>query len=376
MGLLGISMDITDRKRAEKLAIQNEIQKKFQKVADQVVHDIRTPLQVLLNVSKSCKNLSEKEHVMLRDSVNSIKDIAQEFLEYSFDKKESFEHQHILVSQTLSEILDQKKRQHSDKNINFQYSFDPSLKFAFIYGNALNFERMMSNIINNSVEAFGEEKGVIKIGFSANGGNVKVTVQDAGKGMPPETVEKLMKGESVSTTKKGGFGIGTTQILDTINELKGKQLIESEQNVGTKITLTIPKSDNPKWFLKKIALNKGDTVVILDDDVSMHSLFKKILEPYRSDILLKFFENGQETVDFINSFEENDRLVLLTDYELRKQELNGLSVIEESAVGSAKTILVTGIYNRKGIQEKAELSGVKILPKSLVEDVEIVLADI
>jgi PAS domain-containing protein len=115
MGLLGISMDITDRKRAEKLAIQNEIQKKFQKVADQVVHDIRTPLQVLLNVSKSCKNLSEKEHVMLRDSVDSLKNIAQEFLEYSFDKKESFEYKHILVSQTLTEILDQKKRQYSGK---------------------------------------------------------------------------------------------------------------------------------------------------------------------------------------------------------------------------------------------------------------------
>jgi hypothetical protein len=91
---------------------------------------------------------------------------------------------------------------------------------------------------------------------------------------------------------------------------------------------------------------------------------------------LKFFENGQETVDFINSFEEKNRLVLLTDYELRKQELNGLSVIEESAVDNTKTVLVTGIYNRKEIQEKAESSGVKILPKSLVEDVEIVLADI
>jgi hypothetical protein len=35
---------------------------------------------------------------------------------------------------------------------------------------------------------------------------------------------------------------------------------------------------------------------------------------------------------------------------------------------------VTGIYNRKEIQEKAESSGVKILPKSLMEDIEIVLS--
>jgi hypothetical protein len=186
----------------------------------------------------------------------------------------------------------------------------------------------------------------------------------------------VYRAQATASTKQGGFGIVTTQIRDAINELKGKQFIESAQNVGTKITLTIPKSDDPKWFLKEIMLNRGDTVVILDDDVSMHGLFKKVFEPYSGDISLKFFENGQETVDFINSFEEKDRLVLLTDYELRKQELNGLSVIEESAVDSAKTILVTGIYNRKEIQEKAELSGVKILPKSLPEDIEIALADI
>jgi PAS domain S-box-containing protein len=372
-GLLGISMDITDRKRAEELEIQNEIQKKFQKVADQVVHDIRTPLQILLHVLRSCKNLSEKEHVMLRDSVDSIRNIAQEFLEYSSDKKESLEHLHILVFQILTEILDQKRRQYSDKNIDFQYSFDPSLKFIFIYGNALNFARMMSNIIDNSVEAFDEERGIIKIGFSADKENVEITIRDAGKGMPPETVEKLMKGESVSTTKQGGFGIGTTQIRDTVNEFKGKQFIESAQNVGTKITIAIPKSNNPKWFLEEITLNKGDTVVILDDDISVHGLFKKVFEPYCGDISLKFFENGQETVGFIKSFEEKNRLILLTDYELRKQRLDGFSVIEESALDNAKVIIVPGIYNRKEIQEKVESLGIKMLPKSLIEDIEIVL---
>jgi hypothetical protein len=269
-----------------------------------------------------------------------------------------------------------KKRQYSGRNIDFQYLFAPSLKFAFIYGNALNFERMMSNIIDNSVESFDEETGVIKIGFSEDKENVKITIQDAGKGMPPETVEKLMKGESVFTTKQGGFGIGTTQIRDTINELKGKQLIESSQNVGTKITLTIPKSDNPKWFLKKITLNKGDTVVILDDDVSIYSLFEKAFESYSNDISLKFFEQGQDAVDFINSFAERDRLILLIDYELRKQELDGLSVIKRSAISNTRAILVSSVYNRKEIQEEAESVGVKILPKYLLGDIKIVLEDV
>ncbi|GHT93313.1 hypothetical protein FACS1894122_08350 [Alphaproteobacteria bacterium] len=237
---------------AEKLRAENESlrkrleeNEKFKETAENAAHDIRSPLLVLLIGLEMCKNLSEKERVLFRDSIASIQKIVQEFLESSKNREAKQEDQHILVSQVLQNTVNQKTVQYNDKNIDFQYSFDPSLRFTFIYGNHLNFERMMSNIINNSVEAFEDKKGTVKIELSEDDKNVRITIQDGGKGMPHETVEKLMKGKSISTTKRGGFGIGTTQIQKTIREFNGKQFIESEQGVGTRITLTIPKLHCP-----------------------------------------------------------------------------------------------------------------------------------
>jgi PAS domain S-box-containing protein len=373
VGLLGISIDITDRKRVEELETQNKIQTKFQKLAEQVSHDIRTPLQTLSMILKiSAKNLPEKEYVALRDSVDSIRKIAQVFLEYSPEKEPSVDYQHILVSQALREVVDQKETQYADKNVRFQYSFDPSMRFTFIYGNALNFERMISNIINNSVEALEEKSGAVKIGFTTDDGNVKITVQDNGRGMPREVVEKLMEGGAISTTKAEGFGIGTTQIRDALGEFQGTQFVESTQNVGTKITLTIPKSASPKWTLEQINLRKNNVLVVLDDDILVHSMWKNRLEKYLPDISLHFFEKGQEAIDFINYYEKKDCILLLLDWELRNQPLNGLGVIQKSDIKNFQSILVSNAYNRKEIQDQAVELGIKILTKAFINDVDVI----
>ena len=383
IGVIGLAVDITNSKKAEELEFKNKLQEtelkereKFQIIADQVAHDIRTPLQTLNMVLEcSVKSLPEKEHVALRDSVHSIRKTMQIFLDYpSSDKKISSDHLHILVSQDIEEVIDKRKHQHYGKKVKFQYSFDPALRFTFIYGNATNFERMMSNLINNSVEAFEGRNGVIKINFTADDNNVNIAIQDNGKGMPQKMVEKFMRNEAVATTKIGGFGIGTSQIRDALKEFNGKQFIESTPNVGTKITLTIPKSDKPTWAIEQITLCRGDTVVILDDDVLVHHLWEDRLKKHLHDISLKFFENGQDVVEFINAFKAKDKLTLLLDYELRNQELNGLEIIQKSKLKSSQSIIVSSIYNRKEIQDGAEALDTKILPKAYIEHIEIKLS--
>jgi FixJ family two-component response regulator len=234
---------------------------------------------------------------------------------------------------------------------------------------------MMSNLITNSVEAFEGKPGIVKISFASDGNDVNITIQDNGKGMPQEMVEKLMSNESVASTKANGYGIGTEQIRGTLAEFNGSQLIESASNVGTKITLTIPSSCKPTWVIEQITFSKDDTVVILDDDILVHSLWKERLEKYTPDISLKFFEHGQEAVDFINACEAKNRLVLLSDYELRNQESNGLEVIQKSNLKSFQSVIVSSIHNRKEIQDRATELGIRILPKAFIRHVEIVLGE-
>ncbi len=248
--------NIIDSKKLEQLS-------KIKQRAEQVAHDIKTPLTILsMALNYRCKNLSKEECTLLRNVMYSIKNIAQELLELSHEKTSHYDNlgisgvhsnennkkkvladqQHILVSKTLDEIVEQKKLQYIDKDIDFQYSFDSSLQSAFIYGKAINFERMISNVINNSVEAYEGKHGIVKIKLINDDCVVKIVVEDNGKGMPIETMQKLMLGKSVSTTKKNGHGIGTQQIQCALAEFYGLQRIQSTIDIGTRITLIIPKS--------------------------------------------------------------------------------------------------------------------------------------
>lgn len=266
-----IVKNITDSKKLEQLA-------NFKQRAEQAAHDIRTPLTILsMALNHSLKGLSAEEYALLKNVTNSIKKIANVLLDPSLEnecnasKENSDDYQHIQVSEMLTEIVKQKKLQYIDKNVEFKCFLNSSLCSTFIYGNALNFERMMSNIINNSVEALEGKQGIVTLAFAIDKESVKIIIEDNGRGMHQKVANKLMGGESVFTTKQNGHGVGTQQIRDALREFCGSQLIESTLNVGTKIILTIPKSDKPKNFVES-------DVILLDDSSSFVDTLSAFLE--------------------------------------------------------------------------------------------------
>jgi hypothetical protein len=68
---------------------------------------------------------------------------------------------------------------------------------------------------------------------------------------------------------------------------------------------------------------------------------------------------------------EKERLFLLSDYELLKQELNGLHIIAKSGID--RSILVTSHYADPLVQAQAAKTGTKILPKQLASEIVIAI---
>lgn len=381
-GIIGLSVDITDRKQTEQLLLKNEIQKlkikeqeEFNKFTSRVAHDIRSPLATLGMIAEACKNIPEKEHIALRSVITSIRDIASNLLnKYQEYEKEcnSLEkdiNQKILVNLVLYEIVGHKKYQYKYNNVKFSYNSDPSSNFTFIKCNHSRFSRMLSNLINNAVEAIpNSDKGIIDVNLWTENNNIKISTKDNGKGMPKELVNKILNDTPIGSDKKGGYGMGLEQIMNTLHLFNGDIEIESAENEGTTITLTFPIAQSPEWFLKDLEFQHGSIVVALDDDISIHHLWNKILEKHADDICVKCFEHGKDAIDFINSSEEKEKIFLLTDYELRNQELNGAEVIEETNM-QKRSVIVTSMSNDKSILDFSEKTGVKILPKNLINHV-------
>lgn len=382
IGTIGTSIDITAQKEAEILQAENELQKtqileqeKFKKVAEQVAHDIRSPLASLLMVIKSYESkIPETVRITLREAAIGIEDIANNLLnKYMQDETQIGdgieERQPVLISLLLSQILTAKKFQYKNLPIKFAQEFCPSCNFIFANLQPSGFKRMMSNLLNNAVEATEGNNRKITVKLDIIGKIIKIIVQDNGKGMAPKLVNKILNNVTVTTDKKGGYGIGLSQVSETLQRNNGNVSIDSKIGKGTKFILKFPLVESPSWLARNIDLYKDDTVVILDDDASIHGAWEARFVNYADIIKLQHFSSGEETINFINNFTDKNKIFLLADFELLKQNLNGLQVIEQTEVDRA--ILVTSHYANNEVHNLAMQHGVKILPKQLASDVEI-----
>lgn len=382
IGIIGNSLDITYRKNAERLELETELQKtkiqeqeNFATVASQVSHDIRSPLASLEMILASCKDIPEAKRIALRNATKSATAIADNLLcryrRYESEKDtEAKELRSILVSLALEEILSLKKSQYNNSLIKFNSCFEPTSSFVFIKADPSNFNRMISNLINNAVDAFEGKEGEIDLKLNLDDERVNIIIQDNGKGMPQEIIDKIMNNIAVTAGKKNGNGIGLAQVRNTLHISKGKMSIESEIGVGTKIILTFPKIGSPDWIAEEIVLHKGDTVVVLDDDDSIHDAWSARFEDYAGIIHLEHFETGEKAIDFINNASEKNKIFLLSDFELINQGLNGLQVIEKTSM-QTQSVLVTSHYHNQPVCDLAAKIVVKILPKQLAPEVPI-----
>jgi len=399
IGTIGNSIDVTERRsveaiaktkaeEAERLSGENKLQQillqeqeKSKKIADQVAHDIRSPLASMLMIVKACQAIPERERIALREAATTINDIANNLLS-AFEKKENKqyqepkdeEHEALLVSPIILQILTDKKYQYQSLPVKFEHHFSQKGNFAWIKSESTAFKRMLSNVINNAVDALVLKEGKITLYLDADDKHVNIAIMDNGKGMSPELVQKILNHMAVTEGKENGHGIGLIQVRDTLQNSGGQWTLDSRVGVGTKVILTFPRVQSKNWIAESIQLNADDTVVILDDDSSIHiawdTHFDKILKNSPS-LTIMHFEMGQEAVDFLNSLapDKKQKVFLLTDYELLKQDLNGLDVIKQT--GITRSILVTSHYFNKTVRLDAGETETKILPKQLASDIPI-----
>ena len=373
VGLLGISVDITDRKEKEELKKELGVQKELYNIARWVSHDLAQPVNVLKGYLDLNKSLSQEEKRIFVEVAGRIENIVNRLLQKYRGREDDVENQYILVRWCLERIIKQMREQNKEGYIEIKSLFKSLEKFVFIRGNFVDFSRMLVNILNNGVEAIdGKEgkRGEIEVRYKEKGEEVEIRVKDNGEGMSREMAEKIKRGEEVGTTKKEGYGIGMEQIMGTIKVMKGKIEIETKEGEGTEFILTFAKAERPRWFADKIEIKKGYEVVIVDDEELMYKVWKKKLKKYAKEIRLKFFTRGVEALKYLKSLESKEKVFLIADYEL-KEELNGIDIIEKAGM-KERHVLVTSMYlgDIKDFSRKSEY--IKIFHKNLLEEIPFV----
>src|SRR5262249_1428615 len=102
----------------------------------------------------------------------------------------------------------------------------------------------------------------------------ELSVEDNGRGIARQLIPRLgQKGQSFD--KPTGHGLGLYHARTHIERWGGALHVTSKIGVGTKVKLTLPKAVPPRWFVPEIGVYRGVSVVVVDDDASIHQIWEK-----------------------------------------------------------------------------------------------------
>lgn len=339
-------------------------------LAAQVAHDIRSPLSALEMATFDLDDTQLEAAPIMKQAVGRIKDIANNLItenrkalnQGSSDENEvaSLE----LISSIADDIVSEKRAQYSnipDIKIVSKYEINARSKFSKVVKS--KFLRALSNLIDNSVQAC-SNSGTIQVRLRATPTQIKIEVEDDGCGIPTHALQRL--GEKGFTHgKKDGNGLGLYSVRNFLEESAGSLLVKSDENQGTIITLSLPLSTPPKWFQTNLDLHFYNSIYVIDDDESVHQMWKSRLEQIGT--AAKHFMSGGSFLEKTDLSKISYKDLILIDYELIKGQGSGLELLKNSEVlNKSHCILVTSHFDNKEIQSECLKLGVRIIPKSLI----------
>lgn len=351
-------------------------------ITKQVSHDVRSPLSALNLVVGSLTDLPEEKRLIMRNATQRINDIANSLLaqgkktdlgQNSISSKSAVTQliEPVMLVALLDAVLSEKRTQFREK-MNIEILGELGCGYGlFANLNDVEFSRIISNLINNSVEAF-SDAGRVTISISGDAKIIELVISDNGAGIPKEILSRL--GEKGYTYgKKGpqsGSGLGVFHAKETVLGAGGNFKIISNVGKGTEITITLPRTKTPKWFVERIEMAPGSMLVSVDDDRSIHQVWGRLLNSAGQqfcDIKHMAFSSTDMFETWFRTVGAKSKLFLI-DYEFVAQTTNGLDLIERLRI-TDRAILVTSRYDEQHIREKAASLGLRILPKSLASNV-------
>lgn len=209
-------------------------------IASTVAHDLRGPLSVVRNaifmMDRQPERIPALKQIIMEavdSSVRMLNDIqvktAEEVLRIEDMEIATF------IESVIKETL-----------IPSRITVKTALMETVVSFDRFRLRRVLENLIRNSVEAM-PNQGELLISNTIEEDQIEIQLKDTGVGIPSEVLKSIFT--PFKTTKVTGTGLGLYYCRKTLEAHGGFIEVDSEVNVGTTFTLTIPKNRSPEQEL-------------------------------------------------------------------------------------------------------------------------------
>ncbi len=219
-------------------------------LATGVAHEINNPVAIMIEESGWIEDLLEDEEFL--DSPNLVefnralkqihtqgqrcKEITRKLL--SFARKREAEGECTDLNRTLRDVAGLSMQRARQNGVTIETLLADTLPNVRV--SASEIQQVLSNLINNSLDAMEGSGGIISLSSSRTKDQVLVEVADNGPGISRADQAKIF--DPFFTTKPvgKGSGLGLFICYSLIKSMGGAIVVHSESDTGTRFTIRIP----------------------------------------------------------------------------------------------------------------------------------------
>jgi signal transduction histidine kinase len=205
-----------------------------------VSHEIKNPLMVIGGLAHQVERhlpddpASQEKLKIIQEEVKRLETFLGDLRDFLRPVPPA--KQEIDLNRVIKEVQTLMTEAAQGKEVFLEVRLDPRL--PRVEADANQIKQVLVNLIKNALEAT-EESGRILMTTEFKEGQVWLAVQDTGKGMSGEVLEKIF--HPFFTTKDKGTGLGLAVIHKIISDHHGTIMVESVTGRGSTFTIKLPQ---------------------------------------------------------------------------------------------------------------------------------------
>lgn len=335
-----------------------------------VSHEIKTPLTLILGpLDKIAKELPEDSSLaddihIIKKNAERLKRVVYQLLD--FRKVESNKMDMRLTQVDLVAFIAEVKSYFDNmaRNKQIVYTFEHDIPSVYLWVDTDKMEKILANLLSNAFK-FTPDGGTVTIRLQDHTGYVKLSVEDNGRGIPPENISSVFD-QFFTGDKVTGTGIGLHLTHEFVSMHKGSIQVESDPGKHTVFSVELPKGkshfDQTCTFAPSVtelssgvaSLNTKEmedmvnrtydyTILIAEDDPDIGSYLQKEL---KQNFRILLAVNGVQALDMLAKEEVN---MVVSDVMM--PEMNGFELCKkiktDLAYSHIPVILLTALSDDK-----------------------------
>ncbi len=211
-----------------------------------VSHELRTPLTAIKGWSETLREggagdaeMTAKGLEVISDEAERLSGIVEELLDFS-----RMQSGHISMQFTRMDLLAELEEavvlfRDRAKREGIELIYVEAAELPPIVGDRDRLKQVFINIIDNAIK-YSNPGGRVRVEAADMGVHVQVVISDSGVGIAKADLPNVKNKFYKANRTRPGSGIGLALADEIVRRHKGKLEIESEEGVGTTVTITLP----------------------------------------------------------------------------------------------------------------------------------------